>query len=319
LLGNPSDIYGGRTLAFTFEDFAARVTVAPSGCVELAPGSPHALSAATLDEVIAPGVPARQRAGTALLAAALRVLAAQYSLPQDGPRRTFRLEFASSIPRQVGLGGSSAIVIAALRALAEWFSLPLDAGTLAAMALRAETEELGITAGPMDRVAQAYEGLVYADFGRGTKAPPVAVDPELLPPVFLAWDPEPGEPSGTVHDRVRARWESGDVAMVAAVERLAALADEGLAALRARDAGRFRAALDESREVRATVWTLGKRDQGLLAVGAGLGAAVKLCGSGGAIVGVMGGQTEYPCVADAYRAAGFRTLAPRIGPRGYGA
>jgi len=39
-----------------------------------------------------------------------------------------------------------------------------------ALALAVETEDLGIAAGLQDRVAQAYQGLVFMDFERGRNA-----------------------------------------------------------------------------------------------------------------------------------------------------
>lgn len=63
-------------------------------------------------------------------------------------------------------------------------------------ALRVETEELGITAGLQDRVAQVMEGCVLMDFnkeavektGNGVYT---RVDVSLLPPLFLAYCMQP--------------------------------------------------------------------------------------------------------------------------------
>ena len=38
LLGNPSDLYGGAVVAFTFEDFLTRVNLEPADSLVLAPG-----------------------------------------------------------------------------------------------------------------------------------------------------------------------------------------------------------------------------------------------------------------------------------------
>jgi glucuronokinase len=124
----------------------------------------------------------------------------------------------------VGLSGSSAIVIAALRALGDWLGFELPPDQLAEAALACEVDELGITAGPMDRVIQAYEGLLAMDF-----APPRAaasyrrLDPSGLPPLFLAWNPRGGAPSRRQHGDVRARWLRGDTEVREVVA--AALAD----------------------------------------------------------------------------------------------
>lgn len=59
-------------------------------------------------------------------------------------------------------------------------------------------EELGITAGLQDRVAQVYGGLVYMDFdkatlertGNGIYTP---MDPKLLPQLYLIYTKNPSD------------------------------------------------------------------------------------------------------------------------------
>jgi len=312
LLGNPSDIYGGRVLAFTFRNFSARVLVEPAERTVL--GSE--VSTDDMRDAIAVGLAGRCGEG-ALLAAALNQLTHHaprlLELPGSGARVGFRVTVTTDIPRQVGLAGSSAIVVSTLRALAGWFGVALDAARLAELALRAERDELGITAGPMDRVVQAQEGLLHIDC-----RPPgssVSLAAQLLPPLFVAWELTPGVPSGVLHDTVRARWEAGDPAVRAAVDALATLADEGLDALRARDVARLRRLVDRNFDVRASVWPHGERDEELVAIGRRRGAAVKLCGSGGSVLGVMRAEAEYPALATAYRDAGCGILRPEVAVR----
>ena len=72
------------------------------------------------------------------------------------PQKNFRMRYATTIPRQRGLAGSSAIVVAALNCLLEFYGAePLvPASARPGIALRAE-EALGIAAGWQDRVVQA--------------------------------------------------------------------------------------------------------------------------------------------------------------------
>jgi len=312
LLGNPSDIYGGRVIAFTFRNFSARVLVERAERVVL--GSE--VSTDDLREAVAVGMAARRGEG-ALLAAALKQLTAHapqlLDLRGSDARLGFRVTVTTDIPRQVGLAGSSAIVVAALRALAGWFGLALDSATLAELALRAERDELAITAGPMDRVAQAEEGLLYIDCRPPGSTVPLAV--QLLPPLFVAWDLTPGVPSGVLHEAVRARWQAGDPVVRAAVDALAALADEGLAALRAGDVARLGRLIDRNFAVRASVWLHGDRDEALVEIGRRRGAEVKLCGSGGAVVGMIRAEAEYGRLEAAYREAGCGILRPDVAIR----
>jgi hypothetical protein len=75
-------------------------------------------------------------------------------------------------------------VIATLRALGQLHQVDLRPAALAAFALAVETEDLGIAAGPQDRVAQAYGGVTYMEFA----APPRYESlPGRLPPLLIAW------------------------------------------------------------------------------------------------------------------------------------
>src|SRR5438309_6503881 len=80
--------------------------------------------------------------------------------------RNFTIEYESSIPQRLGMGGSSAIITAALRALCQYFEIEIPLPIQANLVLETETRELDVPAGLQDRVIQAYEGLVYMDFAK---------------------------------------------------------------------------------------------------------------------------------------------------------
>ena len=98
---------------------------------------------------------------------------------------------------------------------------------LAELALAVETEDLGIAAGPQDRVIQAHEGLVYMDFARDRAPAHELLDPALLPAAFIAYRPSAASPSGDVHAELRRRFERGDPAVIEALAEIAELAEAG--------------------------------------------------------------------------------------------
>jgi len=167
-------------------------------------------------------------------------------------------------------------------------------------------------------VAQAYEGLVDMDFA-GTRSDaaydrlPVA----LLPPLFLAWTPQVGAPSGRAHAEVRARYEAGDVAVREALAVFPRLASRGRRALEERDAAGLAELLDENFEARRSIWPLADSDVAQIELARTLGAGAKLAGSGGAIVGVLrdGDAARLPVVQQAFRDAGYAFLIPDAGAR----
>lgn len=316
LLGNPSDGYGGKGISCTFHDFAASVTVQDADAVVVGSdaGALHAPDWPRLFERLGEPV---DEGGALLLAAALKKFADHCETARIDPApRGLQLSFTSDIPRQVGLGGSSAIVIAALRALMQRYGVAIEPATLAELALAAETEELAIPAGPQDRVVQAYEGLLYMDFAAPrTAASYVRLSPSLLPPLFVAWDPRAAESSAKVHDDVRARYAREEPAVLAAMRRLAELAGEGRACLERGDLERFGELVNENFDTRAPIWSLQERHREMVALGRRHGAAVKFCGSGGAVVGILSARAPWREVHGAYRGAGFSVLRPTISGR----
>ena len=255
LAGNPSDAYGGAVLAVALEQFQARAAAERADMLMVAPASE-------------------------LVEVTVRRFARELETSALGTS----ICWETSIPRGVGLGGSSALVIAALRALCDLYGVQLEPARLADFALAVETEELGIAAGLQDRVAQAYGGLTYMDFGRDRRYEQLG--PELLPPLLVAWRVEAAQDSDQVHGSLRGRFEHGETAVGAAMGKLASLAAEARAGLRAGDHARFARAVDDTFEIRRQLVSLDPRHVEMIECARALGASANYTGSGGAIVAV---------------------------------
>ena len=80
--------------------------------------------------------------------------------------RNFTIRYKSDIPLRLGLAGSSAIITACYKALMTFYGIVIPKPVLANLILSVETDELGISAGLQDRVAQVYETPVFMDFDR---------------------------------------------------------------------------------------------------------------------------------------------------------
>ena len=266
LVGHPSDGYGGATLAVALHNFAAHVDAEPAAALDIAPACDGQWP----------------EGGRPLIAATVVRFAREH--PGFDPRVAIR--YRSTIPRRLGLGGSSALVIATLRALAELAGTTIPETKLPPLALAVETEELGIAAGLQDRVVQTYGGLVFMDFASHTYEP---LPCELLPALFVAWRPDAGGSSGDAHAGVRERFAHGDRDVVAAMSALAQLAHDARAALEARDLDAFAAALDAGHDVRARIFDLDPRHTELIDAARALGLPATYTGSGGAIAGIAPG------------------------------
>ncbi len=285
LAGNPSDGYGGRTLAVTVCDFAATATAEAGG---------------DEDRLDPPGP-----GGAELMAATLARLR-----QHTGAAAPVGLTCRTSVPREVGLAGSSAIVIACARAFLALQAVSLPADELARLALAVETDDLGIAAGLQDRIVQSRETLVAMDFG----APPSfeELDPALLPPLFVAWHPDAATPSGIAHAELKARHAAGDPQVTAALARLADLASQARQALLHGSAADFAATLDASFEERLGIMPVDEHTAAMVELARQHGAAANSAGSGGAIVGTVPND-GWTALEQKLRRAGARAIRPRVG------
>ncbi len=323
LLGNPSDQYGGKTIAFSIRDFSARVTVEESDRFVLRHG-PSDLT--QFDSILEANETLRTRGcddGIRLLRAAVRRFTdhceGMGGLPEDDRLLRFEMRYETSIPRQVGLGGSSAIVIAALRALMAWFDVAIEPAPLAELALAAELEDLGIAAGPMDRVVQCYEGVMLMDLREPRSAASyTSLAAEMLPPLFIAWNPRGGRASGRIHEGVRQRWREGDEEVHRAMAELRELVDAGSACLRRGGHAAFRGLMNRNFDIRAQLFPISKPNREMVEIGRAYGAGVKLCGSGGAVVGAPADVTDFGEIERAYRSAGYGLIRPEVHSKGPG-
>ena len=263
LAGNPSDGYGGAVIAVTLELWRAEADAEPADRLSITPDSP-------------------------LVEATARRFARQL----DPRALRTALRWRTSIPVGVGLAGSSALVIAVTRALCGLYGCELAPADLASFALAVETEDLGMVAGLQDRVAQAYQGLTFMDFGAGNCYEPL--DPTLLPPLLIAWRPEAGGHSGEIHETLRERHRSGERVVHETMALLGDTARDARSALLERDLDRFAGCLDRTFELRTRILQLDPRCVEMVELARRQGASANYTGSGGAIVAasVRPGQLE---------------------------
>src|SRR5437867_7026292 len=193
LLGNPSDGYFGRTISLIVRNFSAQVVLYEWPELEIILSQQDRCCFDRIGDLVQDVRLSGYYGGLRLIKAAIKRFAdycAQEGIPLHD--RNFALRYETDIPRQVGLGGSSAIVTAVFRALMEFYQVSIPMEILPNLILSVEARELGIAAGLQDRVTQVYEGLVYMDFdrkymqefGHGIYE---AVNPGLLPPLFIAY------------------------------------------------------------------------------------------------------------------------------------
>lgn len=222
LVGNPSDGHGGAVLATVLPAPAAEVVVRPATGLHLG-GRSWPSSAAWCEHVETDGFVGEDR----LLDAALWTLVDHlgHAVPRD---EGLTIEWSSDVPRSVGLAGSSALAVGVIDAVAASWGHRLDRRVVAALALRAEHDVLGVAAGWQDRIVQSFGCTVLVD-----AATMEAVDGVLVPFVhrlvapdagielLVGWAADVASDSGTYHAPLHARRGelAGPMAELAALAR----------------------------------------------------------------------------------------------------
>ncbi len=215
------------------------------------------------------------------------------------------LQVDTTIPRSVGLAGSSAIVIAGLRALARHTHVTLDDWQTIEMAHSIEREDLGIAGGWQDQLSQTAGCPVAMEFAPVKEATPLV--PGRRIPFFVAWDEASSEASGLVHNDLHRRLdaESPDVQSMADQARLAARAFED------GDVHALKLAMTATLDLRFDTVPIAARHREMAEVARSCGVACNFTGSGGAIVGVLPKAPE-PFL-DALAEAGMQTTTWEVG------
>ena len=325
LMGNPSDGYFGRTISFCFTNFRAQITLYETPELEILPSARDGAKFAGIAQLAGEVGLYGYYGGIRLLKAAVKRFwdyCQEHDLQIDA--RNFTLRYASDIPDQVGLAGSSAIITACFRALMSFYGVTIPAPVLANLVLSVETQELGISAGLQDRVVQAYEGLVYMDFDRalmerqgfGLYEP---LDPALLPPLYIAYMTELSEESGVFHNDLRSRFNRGEPAVVEAMQIWAGYAREARECLLRHDRQGLDRLIDANFDLRRRLCRLSPGNLRLADTARAVGATSKFTGSGGAIVGTYDGEEMYRKLSEAMAGLRARVFKPVVALPGRGA
>ena len=262
LLGNPSDGYFGKTISIVVRNFGAHISLYETPELHIEPMDQDLNIYKNIHDLVESVNLTGYYGASRLVKASIKKFAeycVQNNIKLNG--KNFTVRFHSSIPRQVGLAGSSAIVTATFRALMQFYQVSIPDELLPTIILATEVEELGINAGLQDRVIQVYEGCVYMDFERKTLEKRgygkyEKLDPRLLPKLYIAYKIDLGKVSGAVFNDLKARYEKGDEVALSSLNRIAALAEEGREAILKRDHKRLFQLMDENFDERQKVMNI---------------------------------------------------------------
>lgn len=323
LLGNPSDGYHGKTISIIVRNFSAEVVLYEWDTMEIVLAEDDRARFSSVYDLARDVRLHGYYGGIRLIKATIKRFVEYCQLRNIRlHERNFSVRYQTTIPRQVGMAGSSAIIVATLRCLTDFYGVAIPLEAQPTFVLSVEQEELHIAAGLQDRVIQVYEGVVYMDFDRRQRHEVDGIpcyhyepiDPSLLPPVYLAYHDALSEPTEVFHNNIRERFNRGEVTVVSAMQHFAELAARGREALIARDAEALGLLINENFDTRRRIYSLPPRQVAMIEAARQAGATAKFAGSGGAIVGTYRDEATFGRVQSALAAIGSRTVKPVIAP-----
>ena len=318
LLGNPSDGYFGKTVSFVFRNFAADLVMYETPELGFVPSDVDDATFASPDELLRDIQLFGYYGGIRLMKAVAKLF---FLYCRDHaivlPQKNFTVRYTSNIPRLVGLSGSSAICTAMLKALQKFYDVEIPLEEAPTLCLEAERDELDIQCGLQDRVIQVYEGCVFMDFeqslvestGHGRYE---RLDPALLPPLYIAYDPRRAEVSGTYHKKLRVLFEEKKPDILAAMSEFADIAQKGRDALVAGRRDELPALVNANFDLRDRIFNVAPANRRMVMAARSTGASAKFAGSGGAIVGTYADDEQFSRLSAALAEIGCQTIRPVI-------
>ncbi len=318
LLGNPSDGYFGKTISIIVRNFGAHISLYETPELHIEPMDQDLNIYKNIHDLVESVNLTGYYGASRLVKASIKKFAeycVQNNIKLNG--KNFTIRYHSSIPRQVGLAGSSAIVTATYRALMKFYKVSIPEELLPSIILATEVEELGINAGLQDRVIQVYEGCVFMDFERKHLEKKgygkyEKLDPRLLPRLYIAYKTNLGKVSGAVFNDLKARYEKGDERALSSLNRIAALAEEGKEVIENRDYIRLSQLMNENFEERQKVMNISDSNMELVHTARECGASAKFTGSGGSIIGIYKDDDMLKKLIIQLKAINARVIKPHI-------
>jgi glucuronokinase len=320
LVGNPSDGYFGKTIAFVFSNFRVEVTLWESPELEILPSDRDKSVYASVDQLVEDIRIQGYYGGIRLLKAAMKRFFEYCKVESIAiDKRNFTLRYDTTIPHRLGLAGSSAIITACMRGLMQFYEVAIPKPQLANLILSAEKDELHIEAGLQDRVAQVYQGLVFMDFDRTIMEKQgygnyVPLETGLLPSLYIAYRTGLAEGSEVTHNDLRERYNRGDGDVLNAMAQCAKLAEQVRALFEAERGAEIAALLNRNFDLRRGILKISDGNLQMVEAVRSVGASANFTGSGGAIIGTYTDEAMYECLKTTLSAIGIKVIKPEIVP-----
>lgn len=318
LLGNPSDGYFGKTISISVGNFGAHISLYETPELKIENQSDDLNVFRNIYDLVDSVNLTGYYGADRLIKAAIKVFYQHCETNNIKiENKNFTIRYNSSIPRQVGLAGSSAIITATFRALLKFYDVKISQEFLPNLVLATETDELGINAGLQDRVIQVFQGCVFMNFDKKIMEKKrhgeyEQINPQLLPKLFIAYKVSLSKVSGTVLNDVKTRYEQGDPFVVDTLNQIAEKAEKGKVAILNRDYNTLNKLINENFDLRTKIMNISDSNLAMVKTARKCGASAKFAGSGGSIIGIYTNDEMLTRLIIEFKKLNARVIKPYI-------
>jgi len=299
VIGNPSDGYFGKTIAFLFSNYKAKVMLYHTPELEIQPQGLDITRFNSIHDLVENVNLSGYYGGIRLLKATIKVFydyCEECNIKLD--KRNFTLRYQSNIPVRLGLAGSSAIITACMKALISFYAIAIPKPIMANLVLSVENKELGIAAGLQDRVIQAYEKPVFMDFDKKIMDKQgfgnyIELDGTKFHNIYIAFRKNLSEGTEVLHNNLRARFNIGEEKVLNAMQKWAGYTVDFKEALEQNDIEKMNQLINANFDLRRSLVPITQGNIEMVEAARSVGASAKFTGSGGAIIGMYKDDEMY--------------------------
>ena len=318
VIGNPSDGYFGKTIAFVFSNFIAKVKIYQTPELEIKPQRLDGTTFKNMTGLVEDINFAGYYGGMRLIKGMIKVFY-QYCINNNISlaSKNFTIQYTSDIPLRLGLAGSSAILSACLKGLCLFYERYSAPAIFANLVLSVENDELGISGGLQDRVAQAFEKPVFMNFdkkimkkqGYGNYS---VLQTDNFPLFYIAFRKNLSEGTEVLHNNLKARFNIGEEKVLQAMNRWSEITEEFKKALQENDRKNMHKLIDENFDLRKELICISSGNIEMVDLARSVGASAKFTGSGGAIIGTYDNESMYSKLKDLMNNHEIEVIKPNI-------
>ncbi len=318
VVGNPSDGYFGKTIAFVFSNFSACVQLYETPELEIKPQKLDITHFGSMKELVEDVYFSGYYGGMRLIKGLIKVFYEYCALRGIVlEEKNFTIRYSSDIPLRLGLAGSSAIITASLKAITRFYGVSIPKPEFANLVLSVENDELGIAAGLQDRVVQAYECPVFMDFDRdlmesrgyGNYFP---IPANSFPMFYIAFRKNLSEGTEVLHNNLKARFEIGDPRVLQAMLRWGQITEEFREALNNGNYQEMHNLINENFDLRMNTIRISQENIDMVKLARSVGASAKFTGSGGAIIGTCKSDSMFSELYNKLNNSGIEVIRPNV-------